>query len=56
MITSWVRNDEKTRLTESLLDLIGKGTWSEATSDWYGSSIVCKLEDGTLENKKRFVK
>ena len=52
VVTSWVRNDEKTRLTESLLDLIGECTWSKATSDWDRSSIVGKLENGTLEKSE----
>lgn len=48
MISSWVCHNEKTWLTKCLLDLVGEGPWCESACDGVGTSVVGKLQDGTL--------
>ena len=43
----WICNDQKTWLSEGLLDLIGEGTRGETSSNGCGSGGMCKLEHST---------
>ncbi len=49
MITPGVCDDEEAGLPERLLDLIGEGSWREPPGDGMGTSVVSKLQDGTLD-------
>ena len=48
MIDSWVRDDEKSWLLESLLDLVGKTSWRETSEDGGSSSMSSELKKSTL--------
>lgn len=48
MIGQRIGDDQQTRLTESLLDLIGEGTGRVTTGDRGRLGVVGELEDGTL--------
>ena len=49
MIAPRVGHNEKAWFPEGLLDLIGECPWREAASDGMGTSVVGKLQDGTLQ-------
>lgn len=48
MVSPWVGKDEQAGLTEGCLELIGEGTRGVPPSNGMGTSVLCKLEDGTL--------
>lgn len=48
MVNPRVTDNQETWLSESSLDLIGKGTRGETTSNGCGSSVGCILKDGPL--------
>jgi len=48
VIVLGVADDKETGLVKVLLDLIGKGTGSETTSNGLSTGVVGELEDGAL--------
>lgn len=47
-ILDWVGENQHRRLEEVVLDLIGKSTRGETSSNGTGTSVLAKLEDSTL--------
>ena len=47
-ISARIGDDQKARLLESLLDLIGEGTRSVAAGEVVSTGVLAKLEDSTL--------
>mmetsp|Transcript_116914 Transcript_116914/g.164306 ORF Transcript_116914/g.164306 Transcript_116914/m.164306 type:complete len:300 (+) Transcript_116914:88-987(+) len=48
VVQARVSDDQKARLDELLLDLVGEGTRGEASSDGLGSGVLSELEHSTL--------
>ena len=48
MISGWVSDNKKAWLPKSLLNLIGEGSWCEPASHRSSTSVVSKLQDGSL--------